>query len=170
MAKRRRVRRPTTSVRLSRAGICIAVLTSLCGSACSPRAAQLSPPTGEAPTTCWSLQRSFRDSANLPADTAVVPSSFALGVTTAGVVVVPGTSMRGRWDALSADSVQVDWGQGRWHTWLFGVVHDGRFRASGHVFGTGGASALVTYEGTLVPCTPKGGVPDGTGFRDDRSA
>ncbi len=138
--------------------VVLAGLIVVSGFGCGPRAAQPAPTGGEAPGWCWSLQRTFRDSLHLPPDTAVVPPFLELAVSATGVVTVPGTSMRGRWETLGPDSVRVEWGQGRQRTWLFGTVRDGRITASGHVFGTGGASALVTYGGTRVTCVLRDGV------------
>lgn len=133
-------------------GVAIAALIPPWGTACGSRAVQQPPQSGEVPTTCWSLTRTFHDPLHLPPDTAVVPSAFELAVTADGLVVVLGSPMRGRWTSVTADSVRIEWGEGRQRTWLFGTVSEGRLAASGHVFGAGGASALVSYEGRRVTC------------------
>jgi hypothetical protein len=88
-------------------------------------------------------------------DTSIAPSHIELGITARGVVIIPGSRMRGRWEPLRAGSVRVEWGDASWWIWLFGNVRDERFTGRGHVFTRFGASALVSYEGARVACNPR---------------
>jgi hypothetical protein len=124
---------------------------------------------------CWSLQRTI-DGGTVKADTGFVPSHFEFEVTTAGVIIVPDTRIRGRWTTLSADSVHAEWGEGQRRVWLFGSVRQDRFTGSGHVFTRVGASVLVTYTGVRVARSgdvldrPASVSSPGPGHRQDRSS